>query len=136
MRRVFADTHFYLATLSRRDFDHEKAVRIFREGRFTEVVTTLAVLFELADGMRGIHERQRCVRFIEQLRASAKTKIIALSPSLIDRSFALYRARPDKEWSLTDCISFIVMEDEGLADALTHDHHFHQAGYVALLAQS
>ena len=53
---------------------------------------------------------------------------------LFERGLALYNARPDKEWSLTDCISFVVMADEGLTDALTGDRHFEQAGFTALLA--
>jgi predicted nucleic acid-binding protein len=51
----------------------------------------------------------------------------------LERGLDLYDARPDKEWSLTDCISFIVMQDHGTYEALTGDHHFEQAGFVALL---
>jgi hypothetical protein len=51
----------------------------------------------------------------------------------MDRGLALYAARPDKEWSLTDCVSFLVMQDHGVTEALTADHHFEQAGFVALL---
>ena len=56
------------------------------------------------------------------------------SPELFERGLALYNARPDKEWSLTDCISFVVMADQGLAEGLTGDRHFDQAGFKALLA--
>jgi uncharacterized protein len=42
-------------------------------------------------------------------------------------------SRRDKEWSLTDCISFVVMKERGLTEALTADHHFEQAGFKALL---
>jgi len=51
----------------------------------------------------------------------------------MDRGLALYISRPDKDWSLTDCISFVVMKERGLTGALTADHHFEQAGFVALL---
>ena len=60
-------------------------------------------------------------------------KIVAPDQALLDRGLALYRARPDKDWSLTDCISFVVMEREKIAEALTADHHFEQAGFLALL---
>ena len=56
------------------------------------------------------------------------------SDTLFARGFNLYRQRSDKAWSLTDCISFVVMADEGLNEALTGDRHFEQAGFTALLA--
>lgn len=132
MSRVFADTHFYIAILSRGDAAHTQAKRLFSQGGFTEVVTTAGVLLELADGMSGVRERERCARFIARLRAS-ETKVIPLSDRLIERGLLLYAERLDKEWSLTDCISFVVMADEGLTEALTGDKHFEQAGFAALL---
>lgn len=134
MRRVFADTHFYLAILSRRDRDHRRAAQVFAEGQFTEIVTTYGVMLEVADGMCGIHERERCASFIDQLRVSSNVRMVTLSDELVRRGLDLYRSRRDKEWSLTDCISFVVMADEGLAEALTGDRHFEQAGFTALLA--
>jgi hypothetical protein len=59
--------------------------------------------------------------------------IIPAEPQLYEEGIALYRARPDKDWSLTDCISFVVMKARGITEALTGDHHFEQAGFVALL---
>ncbi len=134
MSRVFADTHFYIALLSRGDADHARADEFLSQGKCAEVVTTAGVLLELADGMSGVRVRERCARFIAGLRASKTTKLIALSDEIVERGLALYRSRLDKEWSLTDCISFVVMADEGLTEALTGDRHFEQAGFVALLA--
>ena len=51
----------------------------------------------------------------------------------MDAGLALYANRTDKDWSLTDCISFVVMNERGITDALTGDHHFEQAGFAALL---
>ena len=68
------------------------------------------------------------------MRASARLKIIPLDPALLDRGLERMATRPDKNWSLTDCISFVVMEDERIAEALTADQHFEQAGFKALLA--
>ena len=133
MSRVFADTHFLVAILSQRDADHDRARALFTDGDFSEVVTTAGVMLEFADGMCGVRERRRCAEFIARFRASASTRVVALSESLVERGMKLYADRPDKEWSLTDCISFVVMADEGLTDALTGDHHFEQAGFVALL---
>jgi len=60
--------------------------------------------------------------------------VVPLSEALFRQSFDLYRQRLDKEWGLTDCISFVVMQERGITEALTADHHFRQAGFLALLA--
>ena len=96
-------------------------------------MTTSWVLVELADSMSLPREREVVSQFIGRLRSAPKTRIVPVSEELLWRGFELYRTRRDKEWSLTDCISFVVMTDEGLAEALTGDHHFKQAGFVALL---
>jgi len=62
--------------------------------------------------------------------------VILLSTEVFSRGLLLFDSRADKEWSLTDCISFVVMEDRGLTDALTADHHFEQAGFRALLNEA
>lgn len=67
------------------------------------------------------------------MRASPRVKILPLTSGLLNRGLDLMRQRTDKDWSLTDCISFVVMEDEGLREALTGDQHFEQAGFKALL---
>ena len=59
-------------------------------------------------------------------------QVVRLTPALFDRAFALYSSRQDKDWGLSDCVSFIVMRDEGVTDALTFDQHFVQAGFRAL----
>ena len=60
-------------------------------------------------------------------------QIAALSQEMVDQAVALFRSRPDKEWGLTDCVSFVVMKERGLTEALTADHHFEQAGFSILL---
>lgn len=78
--------------------------------------------------------RPAFVNLVGDLVADPRVRIVPASPALFDRGLALFAARPDKEWSLTDCISFVVMTDAGLTDALTADHHFTQAGFTPLLA--
>lgn len=131
--RIFADTHCFIALLSVRDAAHQTAVHWKPEAALKEVVTTSWVLIELADSMTLPHERETVARFISQLRADSMTRVIAASEDLLWRGFDLYRTRKDKAWSLTDCLSFVVMTDEGLSMALTGDRHFEQAGFVALL---
>jgi predicted nucleic acid-binding protein len=134
MSRVFVDTHFYIAVLSGRDAWHDQAMGILSEDQFPDTVTTVGVILELADGMARLGDRRRCADFIDQLQSSVETNIVPLNTELMARGLKLYAARLDKEWSLTDCISFTVMADEGLSEALTADRHFEQAGFRALLA--
>ncbi len=97
--------------------------------------TTEAVLIEIANGSSATN-RAGAVRFIENLYGTQNARIEPLTPQLFQRGLALYRERADKEWGMTDCISFIVMSDHALADALTTDHHFVQAGFNAMLRRS
>jgi predicted nucleic acid-binding protein len=70
---------------------------------------------------------------IENLRSAEEIQIVPASAELFNRALVLFTSRPDKEWSLTDCTSFVVMQEHGMTEALTADHHFEQAGFVALL---
>jgi uncharacterized protein len=73
------------------------------------------------------------VRLVPSLRSDPNALIVPASPELFQRGYDLYARRPDKDWSLTDCTSFVVMKEQGLTDALTTDHHFEQAGFQMLL---
>ena len=131
--RVFADTHFYLALLNTRDAAHGMARRWSHSSDIRQVVTTGWVLIELADAMHMPHERTVAASFIADLRVAVNTRIVPVSEALLGRGFSLYASRADKAWSLTDCLSCVVMADEQSTQALTGDHHFTQAGYQALL---
>ena len=61
------------------------------------------------------------------------TEVVPETTDLFKEGLKLYSSRPDKGWSLTDCLSFVVMKERGILDALTSDHHFNQAGFHALL---
>lgn len=95
------------------------------------MVTTDWVLTELADGLSGARTRRIVIEFIESLRDDPAIRIVPASRKLRERGWSLYRRRQDKEWSPTDCISFVVMQDSRIVDALTGDHHFEQAGFRA-----
>lgn len=127
----FADSVFYFALLSESDEYHDIAVVHSRAER--RMVTTQAILTEVADGLAGAHERDRVVKLVNALLASPAVTVVPASASLFERGMELYRSRPDKEWSLTDCMSFVIMHEHGLTEALTADHHFEQAGFAALL---
>jgi predicted nucleic acid-binding protein len=132
MKACFADTFFFLALISSRDRSHAQAVR-FSQSLTRHIVTTTWVLTELADAMCRPPWRERFTIFLDRLRHEPRTIIVPTTDDLFETGMDLYLNRPDKEWSLTDCISFVVMEREGLTDALTGDNHYEQAGFVALL---
>ena len=132
MKIVFADTSFYVAALSPRDVNHTRAESVGRSVR-GRVVTTEYVLLEVATSFCGAANRPVFLGLLQTLQKDPEVVIVPASSDLWQRGIALFDARPDKDWSLTDCISFEVMQDWGITDALTADHHFEQAGFVALL---
>jgi uncharacterized protein len=131
MIRVFADTFFFLALLNKHDEAHAKALTY--SGLIDKLVTTEWVLTELADGLAASRHRKMFVQTRDDLLADGDAQIISFEKHLYEEGIRLYDGRPDKEWSLTDCISFVVMKRESIGEALTGDHHFEQAGFVALL---
>jgi uncharacterized protein len=91
------------------------------------------VLVEVGDALARTGNRDVFSRFYDWIRNDPGTTIVPASRELLESGVHFYRYRRDKDWPLTDCISFVVMEDEGIGDALTGDKHFTQAGFVALL---
>jgi predicted nucleic acid-binding protein len=114
------------------DRDHHSALE-HSQGQTQGLVTTTWVLVEFADAFCAIASRGRAARFIRGLRAEPYIEVIPLTRDQFDRALDLYERRADKDWSLTDCLSFLVMDDRGIRDALTADHHFEQAGFRALM---
>jgi predicted nucleic acid-binding protein len=132
MSGVFADTAFYVAVVSPRDALHG-AAREFASSFQGRIVTTEFVLLEVANFFNHVGQRSAFVDLMRDLRSASAGDIVPASSELFERGFDLYSSRPDKEWSLTDCTSFVVMNDFGLTDALAADRHFGQAGFRALL---
>ena len=128
----FADTSFYVAMLNTRDTWHSLAIECSQQFRGLSVTTDF-VLIELGNWLFRSGDRAAFVNLMAQLRSDPKTIIIPASRNGFDEGFNLYERRPDKDWSLTDCISFVVMHERKMSDALTGDHHFEQAGFHALL---
>ena len=132
MKEVFADTYYFLALLNPADMAHDAAAATAQR-LDARIVTTTWVLTELADALAGTASRKGCAAFIEELRHKPKFVVVSSSEPLFEAGLALYRSRSDKEWSLTDCVSFVVMGERRIGEALTGDHHFAQAGFTALL---
>jgi uncharacterized protein len=133
MKPVFADTSFYLAAVNPRDALHRAATELAKKLR-GPVVTTEYVLIEIGNWLARTGDRPVFLGLIEQVRADRETTIVPASTALFERGLDLYSRRLDKDWSLTDCISFVVMRESRLDDALTADHHFEQAGFRVLLS--
>lgn len=131
--RVFADTAYFIALLNGDDAAHTSALN-FSQRAVRQITVTEFVLLELADAFSRPLDRSDFLMMNAHVRSTAVYQVIPASSALIEQGRELYAARPDKGWSLTDCISFVVMNSENLTEALTTDHHFTQAGFHALLA--
>jgi predicted nucleic acid-binding protein len=133
MIAVFADTYYFLALLSPSDKGHSQATAYTKA--FTgRMVTTGWVLTELADALAATPRgRAEFLATRADLLADPDARIVPCDDALMEEGIRLFSQRLDKQWSLTDCISFVVMQREGLREALTGDHHFEQAGFMALL---
>ncbi len=134
-RKVFLDTAYAIALSSPKDEHHEKALQLADEIEAGQIrlVTTRAVFFEIGNALTRQRYRAAAITLLESLEADPEVEIVPASEELSARAFELYRTRPDKEWGLTDCLSFVVMREQGITVALTTDKHFTQAGFVALL---
>ncbi len=98
-------------------------------------MTTRAVLLEIGNALSKRRHRASAVQLLASLEADPSVEVVSLSPELYANAFTLFRERPDKEWGLIDCASFLVMEARGITEALTGDEHFEQAGFRALLRE-
>ena len=105
-----------------------------REG--TRLITTRAVVMEIGNALSKMRYRQAAINLLNSIEKDSRVEIIPTSEELYQRAFRLYKNRPDKEWGLTDCISFVTMQERNLTEALTSDAHFEQAGFRALLRET
>jgi predicted nucleic acid-binding protein len=137
VRRVFADTSYYVALLHTKDHHHEVARLVGSEldGEDARWFTTDAVLFEvLAFFSRGGPEsRARAAELVDRLLASRAVDIVATSADFFAAAIDLYRRRPDKRYSLADCLGMVICGDRNIAEVLTTDGDFEAAGFTILL---
>jgi predicted nucleic acid-binding protein len=132
---VFLDTAYAIALSSVRDHYHAIAVQLAArlKAESARLITTRPVLLEIGDALAKPRYRLAAIRLLLALEADPNVEIVPLSDELYQRALQLYSERPDKDWGLTDCISFIVMQARGIHEALTTDEHFQQAGFRVLL---
>ena len=135
MRQVFADTGYWVALLNPKDELHQKARDLSKQMDSLYIVTSEMVLAEVLNdfSIRGAFFRQAAIELIESLYNHTNVTVIQQSSSQFQEGLLLYKKRPDKEWSITDCVSFKIMEEYGITEALAYDKHFEQVGFIALL---
>lgn len=130
--QILVDIAYVLALVNERDQYHDRAQELadLFEGR--NLLITDAVLLEIGNALaRGF--KKQAIEIISYFIESEEVEIFRHSSQIFDKAFALYKKYDDKEWSLVDCISFIVMRERGIKQALTFDRHFDQAGFVAIM---
>ncbi|HEU4561906.1 MAG TPA: PIN domain-containing protein [Longimicrobium sp.] len=132
---VFLDTSFAVALTVASDRHHTQALALADEAvpARAKLVTTAAVVLEIGNSLARARYRGSAVDVLTSLRIDPRVEIVPLTDDLLTDAFERYRARRDKEWGLTDCVSFLVMERRGLVDVLSADDHFRQAGFRPLM---
>jgi predicted nucleic acid-binding protein len=135
MKAVFADTSYWFALLNTRDTLHHKAVVMSQQLSAVQVVTSEMVFVELLNSLSSGNPRERraVVSAVQGFGRSDSVIVVPQTPEQFAIAFDRYKQSADKNWSLTDCASFHIMETERISAALTHDRHFIQAGFEALL---
>lgn len=136
MRIVFADIGYWVALLNPKDELHYKAQSISKSLNPVYIFTSEMVLTEVLNDFskRGDHFRKLAIDLIETLQNHPNTTVIPQNSEQFKQGLELYKRHTiDKAWSITDCVSFILMEERGIYEALAYDKHFEQAGFKALL---
>ncbi len=135
MKKVFADAQYFVALINDKDQSHPVALAISQTLHGVTVVTTDEALSEVLAyfAERGRYLRMVAAAYVDDILSDPDMMIRPQSHQSFLDGFALYKARPDKGYSLTDCISMEAMRNEGVSEILTHDSHFTQEGFSVLL---
>ena len=134
---VFVDTSAWLALINKSDGSHVKAKNI-RDGLLQDkiqFIVTDYVLVELANSLSKIPWRSSAIQLINSIQVSENIRVVEINKEIYNKAWGLYSSRTDKEWGLTDCTSFVVMNSYTITEAFTNDHHFEQMGFNILLKE-
>ena len=134
---LFLDAAYLIALAVSRDQHHERAIELRDELKLSpkRLITTRAVALEVGNALAKARYRPAAVQLLRAFDLDPNVEVVQISEELYERALRLYEDRPDKEWGITDCLSFVVMEERGLTSALTADAHYQQAGFRALLRE-
>ena len=134
MRRLFADTFYWVALLNRRDRWNRRVIEATSNLGEHHLITSDAIFDEFLAHYSGAptHLRQQAARTVRRLLSAPQVTVIEQNHELFLKGLSLFEARPDKGYSLTDCISMTIMREEGLTEVLSNDRHFTQEGFQLL----
>ena len=133
MKQIFADTGYWIGLVHPRDQIHRKVIKITQQLSSVRLLTTEMVLVELLNSFSDSPFRRAVAGMVLKLRNDGNVRIVPQTSEQFEGALRRYKQSADKNWSLTDCASFEVMEAEQIQSALTHDQHFAQAGFETLL---
>lgn len=137
MKQIFADANYWIALLNPRDNLHTRALEVSNDLQECRIITSEMVLTELLNSLAQFGEelRRRAADSVKQLKSDPNVRVVPQTSVQFNEAMKRYVERPDKEWGLTDCSSFLIMESEGIQEVLAYDKHFVQAGFRALLRE-
>lgn len=134
---IFIDTSYVIALSSEKDCFHAKAVEVAQrlKSAKSKLITTRPVLLEIGNALSGLRFRSAAIKLLNASERDKNIGIVPLSESLYHKGLDLFSQRQDKSWGLVDCISFVVMQERKITEALTTDEHFQRAGFRAILRE-
>ncbi len=137
MIEVFLDTTFAIALSNQSDLFHKKAVQLADqiEAAGIFIVTTQLVLVRISNAFSKQQHNKAAISLLESIEADPNVETIPLSESIYKDAYKLFNSHADKKWDMVDCISFVVMNEHGIKDALTTNPHFQQIGFCSLLRE-
>jgi len=132
---TFVDASGWIALVNRHDTLHQECVQPFQQrlGEGQGLITSSVVLLEVGNWLSPFSSRRLASELYERIRRSQCIEVVELTSDLFRKGCQLYGHRLDKDWGVIDCISFTIMQERGITDALTADRHFEQAGFTPLL---
>jgi predicted nucleic acid-binding protein len=132
---IFVDTDAWLALVNKSENLHVAACTVRDQliQQKAKLVTTDYIIVEIANSLARFPLRSVALKLIEFIRMSDTVDLVTITPELFENAYQLYCSREDKEWGLTDCTSFVVMQTMHMSQAFTADKHFEQAGFLTLL---
>lgn len=129
--RIFVDTSFVLALINQRDQYHSQAEALSHRFESSRLITTDAVLLEIGNALSKDF-RKEAVEVIRILRSAGRVEVVGIDLRLLEMGLEVYSKYADKTWGLVDCISFVVMREAGITEALSFDEDFAQAGFTTI----
>ena len=137
MSKVFLDTSYALALSFQSDVSHARAnhLAVWLDRNSISIVTTRAILIEIGNALSRRRYRRQAIELLDSMEDQDGVEVFSLTDELYFKALTLFRNRLDKEWGLVDCVSCVVMQEQGISQVLTADKHFQQMGFRALLSE-